>query len=96
MTQISHHLTEDLLIGYSAGTLPEAFNLVVAAHLSMCDECRAAVESYDALGGLLMDASDPEPEPAAMSSGALARTLRLIELVPAPAPAPRIKDPVLP
>ena len=32
MTEIKHHLTDALLMGYSAGSLPEAFNLVVATH----------------------------------------------------------------
>ena len=35
MNKITHHLSDQLLIGYSAGTLPEAFNLVVATHLSI-------------------------------------------------------------
>jgi len=33
MTDIKHHLTDALLMAYSAGTLPEAFNLTIAAHL---------------------------------------------------------------
>lgn len=52
---IKHHLTEDLLMGYAAGTLPEAFSLVVASHISMCDTCRAALESYEALGGAVLE-----------------------------------------
>ncbi|MCC1493007.1 ChrR family anti-sigma-E factor [Cognatishimia sp. F0-27] len=52
---ITHHLTDELLLGYSAGTLPEAVNLIVATHVSLCDDCRAAVEAYDALGGATMD-----------------------------------------
>ena len=51
---IKHHLTDDLLMAYSAGTLPEAFNLVVATHISMCDECRARLASFDAVGGEVM------------------------------------------
>lgn len=58
MTKIKHHLTEALLIGYAAGTLPEAFSLVVASHVSMCDECRARLASYEALGGGLIDGGE--------------------------------------
>ena len=54
---IRHHLSDALLMGYSAGQLPEAFNLVVATHVSMCDECRARLESFDALGGALLEES---------------------------------------
>lgn len=52
---IKHHLTEQLLLSYSAGELPEAFSLVVATHLSMCDECRARAESFDAVGGSIIE-----------------------------------------
>jgi len=53
MKQIKHHLTEPLLLGYAAGSLPEAFNLVVATHISMCDQCRAALAEYDAVVPLI-------------------------------------------
>ncbi len=55
---IRHHLTDELLMAYSAGQLPEAFNLVVATHLSMCDDCRAHAESFDAVGGAVLMAPD--------------------------------------
>jgi len=55
MTQIKHHLTDELIIGYSTGMLPEAVNLIVATHVSLCDECRAAVEAQDAVGGAVLD-----------------------------------------
>jgi len=35
MNKITHHLSDQLLIGYSAGSLPEAFNLVVANPLKI-------------------------------------------------------------
>lgn len=56
--KIKHHLTDELLMAYSAGTLPEAFNLVVATHISMCDECRARLASFDALGGEIVASVD--------------------------------------
>ena len=56
MTQdIKHHLTDDLLMAYSAGNLPEAFGLIVAAHVSMCDECRARLGAFDTLGGSVIE-----------------------------------------
>ena len=64
MTTIRHHLTDDLIMGYSAGTLPEAVNLIIATHVSLCDDCRAAVEAHDALGGAVLDVFDQEPLPA--------------------------------
>ncbi|NNK78202.1 MAG: transcriptional regulator [Litoreibacter sp.] len=58
MNEIKHHLTDKILLGYAAGTLPEAFSLVVATHISMCDECRARLGAFDAIGGTLLESSD--------------------------------------
>ncbi len=55
MENIKHHLSDDLLMAYSAGTLPEAFNLVVATHISMCDDCRARMESFHSVGWSLLE-----------------------------------------
>ena len=57
---IKHHLSKELLLAYSAGQLEEGFSLAIATHISMCDDCRAALESYEAMGGALLDVSDPE------------------------------------
>ena len=73
--RINHHLPDEILMAYSAGTLPEAFSLVVAAHISMCDECRAAVESFDQLGGAVLDGADE----VALSESAFEATLRMID-----------------
>ena len=55
---IRHHLTDQLLMAYAAGDLPEAFNLVVATHVSLCDECRARLASYEAVGGAMLEGAD--------------------------------------
>lgn len=52
---IKHHVSDDLMMAYACGNLPEAFSVAVAAHISMCDECRTAMESYDAIGGALLE-----------------------------------------
>lgn len=54
MTPISHHITDELLSDYADGRLAQAFAVVVAAHISLCDECRARAEAADALGGVLL------------------------------------------
>jgi len=81
---IQHHLTDDLLLGYAAGTLPEAFGLVVATHLSLCDECRARSEAFDAVGGSLLGAL----ETADLAEDSLQATLRRIAAGP-PTERPR-------
>ena len=74
MEHIKHHLTDDILMGYSAGTLPEAFNLMVASHLSLCDTCRAHLESFDAVGGEVLDAG----EVTQMDASSFAATMAMI------------------
>ncbi len=46
-TGIRHHLSDAILMGYAAGSLPEAFNLVAATHISLCDECRARMMEFE-------------------------------------------------
>ena len=41
MNGIKHHISDDLLMGYAAGALPQAFDLVVASHVSLSDDARA-------------------------------------------------------
>ena len=91
MNQIKHHLTDALLMGYSAGTLPEAFNLVVATHISLCDECRARMHEFDAVGGAIMDDSGVE----ALSANAFAATMALINDADWTTPAPKAASPGL-
>ena len=86
---IRHHLSDQLLMAYATGSLPEAFGLVVATHVSMCDDCRAQLATFEAVGGAVMQA-----ESVAMSEGALAATLARLETREA-APTPR-KAGVLP
>lgn len=72
--EITHHLTDALLMAYSAGTLPEAFNLTVAAHISMCDHCRARLGAFDTVGGTMIE----DCGAAEMSDGSLEDTLKRI------------------
>ncbi len=96
MRDVKHHLTEALLMAYSAGTLPEAFNLVVATHVSMCDDCRAMLASFDSVGGALLD----EAEAAPLDASSFDETMRLINagaVAGAIAPAQRTAaKPILP
>lgn len=75
---IRHHLSDQLLMAYSAGQLPEAFNLVVATHVSLCDECRARLGAFDAVGGALME----EIDEISMGEAALEAALDRIDSLP--------------
>lgn len=48
-----HHPDSATLMAYGAGTLDEAFSLLVATHLADCPKCRAAVRETEELGGAL-------------------------------------------
>ncbi|MEM9433711.1 MAG: ChrR family anti-sigma-E factor [Pseudomonadota bacterium] len=78
MSKIKHHLSDQLLMSYAAGALPEAFNLVVATHISMCDECRARLETFEAIGGAVLDSAEPETSSNALTVD-LAATLDRIK-----------------
>jgi putative transcriptional regulator len=75
---IRHHLSEQLLTAYAAGQLPEAFNLIVATHVSLCDECRSRLEAQEAVGGALIE----EIEEIAMGEAALEAALARIDGLP--------------
>lgn len=62
-------------MAYAAGTLPEAFSLMVATHVSLCDTCRGALDSYDAMGGIVLD----EGAKADMAVDSLDQTLAKLD-----------------
>lgn len=72
---IRHHLSDPLLMAYAAGNLPEAFGLVAATHVSLCDECRARMEAFDAVGGAVVECADP----VALAEGCLEAVMARLE-----------------
>lgn len=88
---IKHHISGALLMGYAAGTLPEAFSLVVATHVSLCDACRAELAAYEAVGGAVI-----EDQAAPMSAGALEAVLGRLDAPAPPAPAAPARRGILP
>ncbi|MGL4308922.1 MAG: ChrR family anti-sigma-E factor [Paracoccaceae bacterium] len=80
MTAIIHHVPDDMLAAYSAGSLAYPYALVVAAHVSLCQECRAGYEAHQAIGGLVLDAARSE----ALSSDLKARVFALLDAAVVP------------
>lgn len=92
---INHHLTDSILMSYAAGSLPEAFNLMVATHVSLCDECRARLEGFEAVGGEVLDRATSNE--VIMDAGSFAATMSLIAGgAPDEIRMPRVRDSVLP
>lgn len=87
--KITHHLSDAHLMAHAAGILPEAFGLVVATHISLCDECRARLGAYEALGGAVLD----DLGEVTMEDDALEATLRRIDADPGMRSAPKAPEP---
>ena len=83
---IRHHLPDPIALAYAAGDLPEAFNLVIATHLSMSDESRARVAAYEALGGAVIEGC----EAVEMADGSLEACMARIAGMP---PTPKAQAP---
>ena len=58
---IKHHLDDATLMSLSAGTLGEALSAVAAAHVGVCNRCRARLREMDAIGGVLLANAEAEP-----------------------------------
>lgn len=74
MPAIRHHVPDDLLMGYAAGVLPQAFDLVVATHVSLNDDARARLAGYEEMGGAVLSGMDE----AELSPDSLEQTLAKI------------------
>jgi putative transcriptional regulator len=91
---IHHHPDDELLLPLAAGRLRAGQALVVSTHLESCAQCRARLHTLQALGGTLLE----ESEPAALEPGAWERTLQRIDGTepPPPVPAAPLPRPALP
>lgn len=82
MPAITHHIPDNLLAAYAAGSLPEAFSLVVASHISMCQQCRADYESHQMAGGLVLEGTTE----VSLSGDVKSNTLALLDQPFTPSP----------
>lgn len=71
---IRHHPSKATLLAHAVGVLGQAHELVVAAHLSFCADCRAKAELEMAVGGQLLNVLPPTP----LSPGALERAMNAL------------------
>jgi putative transcriptional regulator len=87
-----HQLPDNILMGYAAGALPEAFNVVIATHVSLSDEARARLAAFEAVGGAVL-----EDDAAAMADDSLDRMMARLDGLPqANARAPEVADGIFP
>jgi putative transcriptional regulator len=82
---IKFHISDDILLSYSAGTLDEASSLLVATHLALCPHCRSRNMSADSLGGYLLDSLEATPVSPTMRDTVLSQARNEVT---SPAPRP--------
>jgi putative transcriptional regulator len=92
MTAITQHTPDALLAAYAAGSLPPVFAMVVASHVSICGECRAALESHHAMGGAVLDTCAESKLSDGFKSNLMAQLdLPMEQAITRPAPQPMAK-----
>lgn len=79
---MTHHVPDELLAAYAAGTADEGEALLVATHLALCPRCRAYCDGLDEIGGALLERVE-EP----VGDGGLEAVLALLD-TPEPPRAP--------
>jgi putative transcriptional regulator len=91
---IAHHPSDELLLAAAAGALDAGAGVVLGAHIEGCATCRATLRQFEAVGGAMLEST----EPVLMAPDALARTLAAIDAPPPPArpAAPPLPRPDLP
>jgi putative transcriptional regulator len=76
MEQLGH---DELLMAHAAGRLPEPLALVVATHLALSPIARERYGRFEALGGVLLDRT----QPAALADSSWDRLLARLDDLPA-------------
>lgn len=91
MNNPQHHIPEEVLVDYAAGSCPEAISLLVATHLTLCPLCRAQSAGLEQVGAHLLTT---EP-PAGLAAGALEAMLARLDDAGPPAERPVVQTPAL-
>ena len=86
----SHHLSDDLLWSYAAGSLDEPSSILIATHLALCPKCRGIVAKAEQVGGELFD----DVSPVEMQGGALDAVMARLDDVDDTVTEPSVTQPV--
>lgn len=68
-----HHPGEELILAHVTGGLLVPMDVAVAAHLSLCPQCRRTAACFMATGGVLLEQMDSTPLRSGSMEAALAR-----------------------
>ena len=58
---VTHPIGDDLLMGYATGRLPAAYDLLIAAAVSLDDDARVRLSAFEAMGGALLARGEVAP-----------------------------------
>ncbi|MEP2782958.1 MAG: ChrR family anti-sigma-E factor [Pseudoruegeria sp.] len=92
MSDIKHHISDSLMAAYVSGHLPHPYAIVVASHISMCDECRSNHDSHLAAGGSILTSLSA----ATVSDNLKNRVFDLLDEAPPAEPKPQKRQGVYP
>jgi putative transcriptional regulator len=71
----NYHPTDELLMAFSAGQLPNALGLMLACHIEHCPDCQRKMHQFNELGGNILDSL----EPLALDEGAIGKLLERLD-----------------
>jgi putative transcriptional regulator len=91
MSEPKHHIPEPLLSAYAIGSIEAPFATAIACHISICDECRAMLQTHQSLGGILLEDLPETPVSAAAEFAMMAQ----LDL-PSPQIAPLVRRGIYP
>lgn len=71
-----YHPTDEFLIQFSAGKMPDALGLMIACHLEECPRCQSRSRLFEQVGGELLQQSADQP----VSDTLLANVLNKLDI----------------
>ncbi len=83
-----HHPSAETMMDYATGALGEAESLLVAAHLTLCPQCRRSLAAMEEVGGALLEVLPGDTGADAAGFDALMARLDCPEIIPFAKPAP--------
>ncbi|MFT6028793.1 MAG: putative transcriptional regulator [Oleiphilaceae bacterium] len=69
----NYHPSDELLMSFSAGQMPNALGIIVACHLEKCSHCRQRAALYERIGGEILMDTDDAPMPTQLLDNLLSK-----------------------
>lgn len=89
----NYHPSDELLMSFAAGQLPNALGIIAACHHQTCKQCQSKVRKYEQLGAVLIETTTA----ISMSDNSLDNLLDRLDSTPSPNEATTfIGDPRIP